>query len=136
MVNNLSAVDTVIVLVYIGGIFCVGLYAWFYQRKQSSKQAESYFLASRDVLWLAVGATLFSSNIGAEHFVGLSGSAAKSGMAVGSYEWTAPILLLIQGYFVAPIYISSKVVTTPEYLERVYFISFIFYIISQYHKHK
>ena len=137
MVNNLSTFDTLIVIVYIGGIFSVGMYAWWYQRKQSSNQAESYFLASKSVVWLAVGATLFSSNIGAEHFVGLSGSAAKSGMAVGSYEWTAPILLLIQGYFVAPIYISSKIMTTPEYLElrfnrivRIYnaFITLVIYI--------
>ena len=73
MVNNLSAIDKFVVLAYIGGIFSVGIYAWCRQRKQTSKQAESYFLAGRDVLWLAVGATLFSSNIGAEHFVGLSG---------------------------------------------------------------
>ena len=113
------------------------MYAWIYQRKQSRNEAESYFMASKSVLWLAVGATLFSSNIGAEHFVGLSGSAAKSGMAVGAWEWTAPILLLIQGYFVAPIYISSGVTTTPEYLElrfnriiRIYnaFITLIIYI--------
>eukprot|EP01083_Nonionella_stella_P028120 77445_1 len=134
---HLSVIDTIIVAVYITAIFCVGMYAWCQQRKHSTKQAESYFLASRDVLWPAVGATLFSSNIGAEHFVGLSGSAAKSGIAVGAWEWTAPILLLIQGYFVAPIYISSKCVTTPEYLEyrfnrivRVYnaFITLVIYI--------
>ena len=85
MANNLSTVDTIIIIIYIAGIFCVGMYAFFYQRKQTTKQAESYFLASRDVLWVAVSATLFSSNIGAEHFVGLSGSAAKSGIAVGWY---------------------------------------------------
>eukprot|EP01084_Bolivina_argentea_P044121 81228_1 len=137
MANNLSAIDTIIVLAYIGCIFCVGMYAWWYQRQQQTKQAESYFLASRDVLWLAVGATLFSSNIGAEHFVGLAGTSAKSGIAVGAYEWTAPLLLLIQGYLVAGVYISSNIVTTPEYLEyrfnrivRVYnaFITLVIYI--------
>ena len=83
MVNNLSVIDTIVVLAYIAGIFAVGMYAWCLQRRKKSKQAESYFLASRDVKWLAVAATLFSSNIGAEHFVGLAGSAAKSGIAVG-----------------------------------------------------
>eukprot|EP01083_Nonionella_stella_P162849 535018_1 len=137
MVNQLSTIDTIVVVVYLAIICLVGLYAWYQQRNQSTHLASSYFLASRDVLWLAVGATLFSSNIGAEHFVGLSGSAAKSGIAVGAYEWTAPIILLILGYFVAPIYISSKCVTTPEYLEyrfnrvvRVYnaFITLLIYI--------
>eukprot|EP01083_Nonionella_stella_P188461 694735_1 len=98
MVNQLSTIDTIVVVVYLAIICLVGLYAWYQQRNQSTHLASSYFLASRDVLWLAVGATLFSSNIGAEHFVGLSGSAAKSGIAVGAYEWTAPIILLILEY--------------------------------------
>ena len=68
--TELSFVDLAIVLTYIGIIFIVGLYAYIIQRRKKNKQVESYFLASRDVLWPAVGATIFSSNIGAEHFVG------------------------------------------------------------------
>ena len=68
-------------------------------------------------MWLSIGATLFSSNIGAEHFVGLAGSAADTGMSVAAYEWTAGVLLMIIAYFVGPVYLKNRdLSTTPQYL--------------------
>ena len=80
MAATLSVLDTVIVIGYVCCIFLVGVCAWYSNRKSaqtaSTHLASSYFLASRDVVWLSVAATVFSSNIGAEHFVGLAGTAA------------------------------------------------------------
>eukprot|EP01083_Nonionella_stella_P013293 37428_1 len=141
----LSWFDTSIVVCYLCCIFFIGIYAWWDNRKltfTSTMHAESYFLASRSVFWLSVSATLFSSNIGAEHFVGLAGTAASTGIAVGAFEWGAPLLLWIMAYFLSELYISSGVITTPEYLElrfnkevRIYnalmtLFSYVFVVIS------
>ena len=68
-----STFDLVVVVLYICGIFVVGIWAFFVNRRQNKneKEAEKYFLASRNANWIAVGFTLFCSNIGTEHFVGL-----------------------------------------------------------------
>eukprot|EP01084_Bolivina_argentea_P206717 352852_1 len=116
---TLSIIDSVIVVVYLIGIFFVGIYA-FIQRYGTKKSVQSYFLASRDIVWPAVGATVFSSNIGAEHFVGMAGTAAQSGIAISTYEWTAPPLIWLLGYFVCYIYIPSNIITTPQYLQNRY----------------
>uniref|UniRef100_H2YM03 Uncharacterized protein n=1 Tax=Ciona savignyi TaxID=51511 RepID=H2YM03_CIOSA len=70
------------------------------------------------ITWFPVGASLFSSNIGSGHFVGLAGSGASSGIAQGSFEWNAVVTLLFLGWIFAPIYIASGVVTMPEYLRE------------------
>ena len=81
---------------------------------------ESYFLASRSASWWEVGASLFASNIGAEHFVGLAGTAAYSGIAVGFYEWGAVLCLMFLAYLFLPPYLSSAVSTMPDFLEKRY----------------
>ncbi|KAK3590544.1 hypothetical protein CHS0354_015522 [Potamilus streckersoni] len=68
--------------------------------------------------WILVGASLFASNIGSIHFVGLAGSGAASGIAIGLYELNAMYILLILGYLFVPVYIASGVFTMPEYLKR------------------
>ncbi|RUS87246.1 hypothetical protein EGW08_004998 [Elysia chlorotica] len=68
--------------------------------------------------WLPIGASLFASNIGSEHFIGLAGSGAVSGIGVVSFEWGAVLLLLLLGWVFLPIYLSSGVFTMPEYLGR------------------
>ena len=70
--------------------------------------------------WHRQWCVLFVSNIGSEHLVGLSGSAASSGLAVGFFEWHASFALLVLGWVCAPIYIHNKIATLPEYLERRY----------------
>ena len=94
-------------------VFAIGFY--FARRKRTS---EAYFLASRDVGWFAIGASLFVSNISTEHFIGLAGSGATSGLAVGHFEWLACFMLLTLGWVFVPFYLRSNVFTMPEFLER------------------
>ena len=94
-----------------------GIGAYFFQRAKTSK---SYFLADRSVGWVAVGASLFASNISSEHFIGLAGSGASSGLAVGSFEWLAVFMAMILAWVFVPFYLRSGVYTMPEFLERRY----------------
>ncbi|MGH9799967.1 MAG: sodium:solute symporter, partial [Blastocatellia bacterium] len=96
-------------------IFAIG---WYFSRKE--RTTTDYFLASRDVAWWAIGASLFSSNIGSEHFIGLSGGGASSGMAPGHFEWLASLIVLLLGWVFVPFYLRSGVYTMPEFLERRY----------------
>ena len=77
-----------------------------------------FFLASRTMFFIPVAGSLFSSNIGSGHFVGLAGTAAANGIAVGVFEWNAMFILIIMGWIFLPVYISSGVTTMPEYLRE------------------
>jgi SSS family solute:Na+ symporter len=101
----------------------IGLYfslllgvAWWVVRK-SKDTAADYFLAGRNLGWWVVGASIFASNIGSEHIVGLAGSGAKDGVALAHYELHAWCLLVLAWVFV-PFYMRSQVFTMPEFLER------------------
>jgi len=76
-----------------------------------------YFLAGRNVGFFAIGASIFASNIGSEHIVGLAGQGASTGLAMAHYELHAWIVVLLAWVFV-PFYYQSKVFTMPEFLER------------------
>src|SRR5579859_916015 len=108
-----ATLDLVIIGVYFAIVFGIGLY--FARRKRSS---EEYFLAGRDIGWFFIGASLFVSNISTEHFIGLSGTGASSGLAVGHFEWLACLILLVLGWVFVPFYLRSNVFTMPEFLER------------------
>ncbi len=112
---RLVTIDYVVLALYFLVIFAIG---WYFARKE--RTTTDYFLASRDVAWWAIGASLFSSNIGSEHFIGLAGTGAASGMAVGHFEWLASIIVLILGWVFVPFYLRSNVYTMPEFLERRY----------------
>ena len=109
----LSTADIVIIAAYFCIVFAIGFY---FSRKERS--SADYFLASRNVGWFAIGASLFVSNISTEHFIGLAGSGASSGLAVGHFEWLACFMLLILGWVFVPFYLRSNVFTMPEFLER------------------
>jgi len=111
--RNLATLDLVIIGVYFLIVFSIGLY---FARKE--RTSTDYFLASRDVSWFFIGASLFVSNISTEHFIGLSGTGASSGLAVGHFEWLACLILLILGWVFVPFYLRSNVFTMPEFLER------------------
>jgi solute:Na+ symporter, SSS family len=113
--TQLITLDYVVLVAYFAVIFAIG---WWFSRKERTTQ--NYFLAGRDVAWWAVGASLFSSNIGSEHFIGLAGSGASSGLAAGNFEWQAAVIVLILGWLFVPFYIRSGVFTMPEFLERRY----------------
>ncbi|KAA6349099.1 Sodium/glucose cotransporter [termite gut metagenome] len=102
------------------GVFClalIGIVCWVVKQKQ--KDSADYFLGGRDATWLAIGASIFASNIGSEHLIGLAGAGASSGMAMAHWEiqgW----MILILGWVFVPFYSRSMVYTMPEFLERRY----------------
>src|SRR5512144_3144331 len=111
----LATVDIVIIAVYFLIVFAIGFY---FSRKE--RTSTDYFLASRNIGWFAIGASLFVSNISTEHFIGLAGTGAASGLAVGHFEWLACLILLLLGWVFVPFYLRSGVYTMPEFLERRY----------------
>ena len=115
----LATVDWVV----IGGYFVLvfGVAIWATMRERSTRgTSKDYFLAGRNVGWFLVGGSLFASNIGSEHLVGLAGVGAASGVAVGQFEIIASLMLLLLGWLFVPFYLSSGVFTMPEFLERRY----------------
>lgn len=114
----LSVVDWLVILLYFGAVFAVAY--WVTKRESTRATAEGYFLGGRDSGWFVIGASLFASNIGAEHLVGLAGTAAASGVAVGQFEVLASFMLLLLGWVFVPFYLRSGVFTMPEFLERRY----------------
>jgi len=115
-VATFGAVDLLVIAGYF--IILLGIGIWAARRKKN--ESADFFLASRDVGWIAVGASLFASNIGSEHLVGLAGTGAASGLAVGHFEWLACLILLLLGWLFVPFYLRSGVYTMPEFLERRY----------------
>ncbi|MBD3219922.1 sodium/solute symporter [bacterium] len=116
--NHLVALDWVLVIVYFGVVFGV---AWAATRGGLTRRSSTgYFLAGRNVGWFVIGASLFASNIGSEHLVGLAGSGAAGGVAVGQFEILASLILLLLGWLFVPFYLRSGVSTMPEFLERRY----------------
>ncbi len=108
-------VDWLVVAGYFGVL--AGVAVWVVSRKQDS--SADYFLAGRNLGWFVVGASLFASNIGSEHLVGLAGAGASSGVAMAHYELHAWCLLVL-GWVLVPFYMRSAVYTMPEFLERRY----------------
>jgi SSS family solute:Na+ symporter len=123
--KSLTGIDIAIIVVYFIVIFAIGFY---FARKE--RTSTDYFLASRSVGWFAIGASLFVSNISTEHFIGLAGSGATSGLAVGHFEWLACLILLILGWVFVPFYLRSNVFTMPEFLERRFSRSCAVYLAS------
>ena len=112
MTTGLALIDWIVVLIYF--CFLAGV-VWWSSRRQETTQ--DYFLASRNIGWFVVGGSIFASNIGSEHIVGLAGQGATSGMAMAHWELHAWVLILLSWVFV-PFYYRSKVFTMPEFLER------------------
>ena len=99
-------------------LFFIGLgYIIWRVINQKQDSPEQYFLAGRNLGWFVIGASIFASNIGSEHIVGLAGTAANSGMVMGHYELHSWIILLL-GWFFVPFYLRSTVFTMPEFLEK------------------
>ncbi len=115
----LSTLDWFLIGLYFLLVFGVAIRAS--QREKSTREtSRGYFLAGRNVGWFVVGASLFASNIGSEHLVGLAGTGAASGVAVAQFEILASLVLLILGWVFVPFYLRSGVFTMPEFLERRY----------------
>ena len=111
--SSLHPVDWIIIAGYF--LVILGLAWWVIKKRQDT--STDYFLAGRHLGWFIVGASIFASNIGSEHLVGLAGSGATDGVAMAHYELHAWCLLVL-GWIMAPFYMRSKVFTMPEFLER------------------
>ncbi|XP_038616563.1 sodium/glucose cotransporter 4 isoform X1 [Tachyglossus aculeatus] len=112
---TLGIYDIVVVVVYF--IFVLGVGIWSSMRA-SRGTVGGYFLAGRSMTWWPIGASLMSSNVGSGLFIGLAGTGAAGGIAVGGFEWNATWLLLALGWIFVPVYIAAGVVTMPEYLRK------------------
>jgi SSS family solute:Na+ symporter len=115
---GLATIDVVIVVAYAVAIF--GLAQWVSRDKPGAgaKNTTDYFLASKNLPWWAIGASLIAANISAEQIVGMSGSGYAIGLAIASYEWMAAATLLIVGKFFLPIFLKNEIYTMPQFLER------------------
>ena len=109
----MTTLDWIVIAIYFTGLLAL---AWWVIKK-GKDTADDYFLAGRNLGWWIVGASIFASNIGSEHLVGLAGSGATSGVAMAHYELHAWCLLVL-GWVMIPFYIRSRVFTMPEFLER------------------
>ncbi|WP_343519739.1 sodium/solute symporter [Sphingomonas sp.] len=115
--TTLSQIDVIVVIAYAIGIF--GLAQWVSrERAGHEKDSSDYFLASKNLPWWAIGASLIAANISAEQIVGMSGSGYAIGLAIASYEWMAAATLLIVGKWFLPIFLRNEIYTMPQFLEQ------------------
>jgi SSS family solute:Na+ symporter len=126
---SFSALDWTVVALYFVANTAICIWCALLKEKDTA----DYFLASRSAGWFLIGSSIFASNIGAEHLIGLAGSGAGSGMAFAHWELHS-YLILVLGWVFAPFYLRAKIFTTPEFLERRYtpatrtFLSVIFLV--------
>ncbi len=116
---GLTAPDFALIAAYFLLVFAVAWWATARDRKAGAEAgAADYFLAGRHAGWFVIGASLFASNIGSEHLVGLAGAGARGDLAAAQFEILAVLVLLLLGWVFAPFYLRSGVFTMPEFLER------------------
>lgn len=122
MFTALSTLDLVIIAGYFAIVFLLAWYVTVQERRMKADKygSSDYFLGGKNVGWFVIGASLFASNIGSEHLVGLAGSGARGDMAAGQFEVLASLILILLGWVFVPFYIKSGVFTMPEFLERRY----------------
>ncbi|XP_066049238.1 sodium/glucose cotransporter 4 isoform X1 [Chamaea fasciata] len=110
-----AVADIIVLVLYFVFILVVGIWSSI---RVSRGTIGGYFLAGRAMTWAPIGASLMSSDVGSGSFMGLAGTAAAGGLAVGGFEWNAIWPLLALGWIFVPVYIAAGVVTMPEYLQK------------------
>ena len=133
--DNLGSIDIFIILIYFISVLIVSLLV-----SRGNSTTENYFLAGRQLGWIAIGTSLFATNISSEHFIGLAGFGATKGLVVGNIEWLAIIALLLLAWFFAPLFLKAKVFTVPEFFGKRFnnssrlflsILSIFFYIMTK-----
>ncbi|MCF8241634.1 MAG: sodium:solute symporter [Melioribacteraceae bacterium] len=128
--------DSSVIILYFLAIIAIVLYL----HSDKEQTTTDYFLAGRSAGWIAIGTSLFATNISSEHLVGLAGGGASRGLAVGQFEWMAIFILILLGWFFAPIFLKTGVFTIPEFFEMRYdkrskkyitYVSIFAYIITK-----
>lgn len=131
----MSILDWIVIAIFVAAMVWIVLDV----AKKKKNNSSDYFLSGRDATWIAIGASLFASNIGSEHLIGLAGSGASSGMAMAHWEIQGWMILILAWVFV-PFYERSMVFTMPEFLEKRYnktsrkiltYISLISYVLTK-----
>lgn len=117
--NGFATVDYLVFFIYLAVLIFLGV---FLSRSKDGKEKDSkdYFLAGNTLSWWAVGASLIAANISAEQFIGMSGTAFKSGIAVAAYELMAAATLLVVAKFLLPTMIKKNIFTIPQFLRERY----------------
>lgn len=117
--NGFATIDYIVIAAYLVLLVSLG---WWVSRgkKGKEKSANDYFLAGNTLTWWAVGASLIAANISAEQFIGMSGSAYRSGIAMAAYELQAALTLLLVGKFLLPLMLKKKIFTIPQFLSDRY----------------
>src|SRR5205809_7641505 len=109
----------VVIVIYAIGIFSLAQYV-SREKAGHEKNTSDYFLASKNLPWWAIGASLIAANISAEQIVGMAGSGYAIGLAIASYEWMAAATLLIVGKCFLPVFLKNHIYTMPQFLHRRY----------------
>ncbi len=112
---ELSNLDLGIIIVYFCIVLAIGL--WM---SRGQETGEDLFLAGRSLGWVAIGFSLFASNISSTTLIGLVGAAYTGGLYVSNYEWMATVVLVFFVFYFVPIFIRSQITTIPEFLGRRY----------------
>jgi SSS family solute:Na+ symporter len=114
---QLASLDLTVVAIY--AIVLLVLAQWVSREKAGhEKNSSDYFLAGRNLPWWAIGASLIAANISAEQIIGMSGSAFVMGIAIGVYEWTAAIALVVVAKWLLPVFLKHEIYTMPQFLEQ------------------
>jgi len=113
--NGIEWPDYVVIAIYFLSVLAVGIYSSWKSKRDT---IGGYFLASRNMHWIPVGASIFASNIGSGHFIGLAGTGAASGIGIAAFELSAIFFIMMLGWLFVPVYMSSGVYTMPEYLQK------------------
>ena len=117
--NGFALADYLVFGLYIVILVGMGLFL-SRGKKGEEKSSTDYFLAGNTLTWWAVGASLIAANISAEQFIGMSGSAYRSGIAMAAYELMAALTLIIVAKFLLPVMIERKIFTIPQFLRERY----------------
>lgn len=140
MFKNLANLDLLVIGSYFVLVFVIAFLMVRKGKKASGAESENYFLGGRNLGWFAIGASLFASNIGSEHLIGLAGAGASGDFAAGQFEILAAFMLILLGWVFVPFYLKSGVFTMPEFLEKRYdkwsrgylsWVSIIAYILTK-----
>ncbi|HRK26763.1 MAG TPA: sodium:solute symporter [Chitinophagales bacterium] len=116
MTIELHLLDFIVIALYFVLVFGIAYWA----SKTAGESSDNFFLAGRNLGWFVIGASLFASNIGSEHLIGLAGSGFAEGVPVAQYEIWAGVVLLLLGWVFVPFYLKSGVATMPQFLEQRY----------------
>ena len=114
---HIEGIDIAVVAVYAIGLFVLAQWV-SRERGGHHKDSSDYFLAGRSLPWWAIGASLIASNISAEQFIGMSGSAYVLGIGIASYEWMAALTLMIVGKYLLPVFLQHRIYTMPQFLDE------------------